>query len=353
MEQLRTAPGAEIVLAAVAGEDRVYVVGGAVRDALLGRVPKEIDLVVEGDAIAVATRAAARIEGALTVHERFGTATVAKDGFAFDIVSARTETYERPGALPTVTLGATIEQDLARRDFTVNAIAADLGTSELVAWPGAREDLKRGVLRVLHDRSFSDDPTRMLRLVRYMARLGFEPADEVDPDLLDTVTPDRIGHEVLRMLGEPPRVWHDLEYGGLAQKLFGPDYEPNATLAASLAHVSDARARLDALKFPAKEREVILAAARLHDQLDVSDADLWRRLCRERPESIRMAADGGERGAQRFLERDWKLEITGADLVQAGLSGAQVGDGLEKAMVAMINGEAPDRAAQLRAAGVF
>src|SRR3954454_1098889 len=119
MEQLRTAPGADIVLAAVAVEDGVYVVGGAVRDALLGRVPKELDLVVEGDAIALATRAAARIGGTLTIHERFGTATVRTGDVAFDVVSARTETYERPGALPTVTLGATIEQDLARRDFTV------------------------------------------------------------------------------------------------------------------------------------------------------------------------------------------------------------------------------------------
>ena len=190
----------------------------------------------------------------------------------------------------------------------------------------------------------------MLRLVRYMARLGFEPADEVDPDLLDTVTPDRSGHEVLRMLIEPPRVWRDLEYGGLAQQAVRPRLRTEGDAGREPGRVSDARARLDALKFPAKEREVIVAAARLHDQLDVSDADLWRRLRRERPESIRMAADGGERGAQRFLERDWKLEITGDDLVRAGLSGAQVGDGLEKAMVAMINGQAPDRAAQLRAA---
>ncbi len=192
----------------------------------------------------------------------------------------------------------------------------------------------------------------MLRLVRYMARLGFSAADEVDPDLLDTVTPDRSGHEVLKMLGEPPRVWHDLEYGGLAQKLFGPAYEPRPTLAASLAGVSDARARLDALKFPARERDVIVAAARLHNHLDVPDADLWRLLRRERTETIELLA-ATDPGARRFLDGDWKLAITGDDLVRAGLTGAQVGDGLEKAMVAMLNGQAPDRDAQLRAAGVF
>jgi tRNA nucleotidyltransferase (CCA-adding enzyme) len=351
MEQLRATPGAEIVLAAVAGEDRVYAVGGAVRDALLGRVPRELDLVVEGDAIALAERAAARVNGTLTVHERFGTATIRAGDHAFDLVSARTETYERPGALPTVTLGATIQEDLSRRDFTVNALAADLHADRLVEWPGARDDLENGVLRVLHPRSFEDDPTRMLRLVRYMARLGFTPADRVDPDLLDTVTPDRNGHEVLKMLDEPPRVWADLEHGGLARKLFGPHYQPEATLAASLAQVSDARERLDALKFPGKERDVIVAAARLHNHLDVSDADLWRLLRRERPETIELLERTNPR-AGRFRTFP-KLQISGTDLITAGLTGAQVGEGLEQAMVALLNGDAPDRDAQLRAAGVL
>ena len=112
-----------MVLAAVAGEPGVHVVGGAVRDALLGRVPRELDLVVEGDAMPVAQRAAERVGGTLTVHERFGTATVRTDGFAFDLASARRERYPRPGALPEVELGATIADDLARRDFTVNAMA--------------------------------------------------------------------------------------------------------------------------------------------------------------------------------------------------------------------------------------
>src|SRR5215212_9271160 len=110
------------VLDALAGATGVSVVGGAVRDALLGRVPHELDLLVEGDATAVARRVAERMGGVATVHERFGTATVRAAGHTFDLVSARTERYPRPGALPEVTLGATVEQDLARRDFSVNAI---------------------------------------------------------------------------------------------------------------------------------------------------------------------------------------------------------------------------------------
>src|SRR4051794_32995335 len=177
------APGAETALAALAGEPGVHVVGGAVRDALLGRVPRELDLVVEGDAVAVARRAAARMNGDVTVHERFGTATVRADGYEFDVAAARTETYPRPGALPDVVLGATIAQDLGRRDFTVNAMAVRLADGALTEWPGARADLEAGVLRVLHERSFADDPTRMLRLVRYPPRRGFPPPEAPPPPI--------------------------------------------------------------------------------------------------------------------------------------------------------------------------
>src|SRR4051812_5556600 len=207
MDPLRAAPGADIVLSAVEGEPGVHVVGGAVRDALGGQVPRELDLVVEGDAVAVARHAAERVGGTLTLHERFGTATVRTGDFAFDLAGARREVYERPGALPTVELGATLEEDLARRDFTVNAMAVSLADGRLTTWPGAREDLDAGRLRILHDGSFADDPTRMLRLLRYAARLEFaiEPgtAALIDPSLLHTVTGDRAGNERRLLLREP------------------------------------------------------------------------------------------------------------------------------------------------------
>ena len=178
--------------------------------ALLGRTPKELDFVVEGDAIPVARRAAERLDGALVVHERFGTATIRTATDAFDLVSARTETYERPGALPD---GA------ARRDDRAGPRAPRLhrqrdrpsaSTGREVAWPGAREDLTTGVLRVLHDRSFIDDPTRMLRLVRYRTRLGFAPdphtAALIDHALLATVSQDRINREIRLLLAESPHL---------------------------------------------------------------------------------------------------------------------------------------------------
>lgn len=304
---------------ALRDEPGVYLVGGAVRDALLGRVPREQDFVVEGDAIAVARRVASRVGGELTVHERFGTATVAgADGSSFDLTSARTERYERPGALPTVTLGATIEQDLLRRDFTINAMAVRLGDGRRVEVPTARDDLTRGLLRVLHDRSFIDDPTRMLRLVRYAARFGFAPDEHtaglIDLDLLRTVSQDRVNREIGLLLAESPGLLG--EYGPLSDV---PD---------------------------------VVAATRLHTRTDVPDADLWRLLRRERPEVIDLLAAAGNAGASRWRDdvSHRRLQISGHDLIERGLTGAQIGAGLERATVAMLQGRAPDRTSQLAAA---
>ena len=211
-------------VAALEGEDDVYVVGGAVRDLLLGRVPHELDFVVEGDALELA----GRIGGRVISHERFGTATVSLDGATFDLASARRERYERPGALPDVELGATLREDLERRDFTVNAIAMHLKDRELIWLPGAREDLEARRLRVLHDRSFIDDPTRLLRLARYAARLGFEPEERTDRlaaeavagGAVDTITGSRMGAELRLLLQEPqPAALLALERHGLGRAL--------------------------------------------------------------------------------------------------------------------------------------
>jgi tRNA nucleotidyltransferase (CCA-adding enzyme) len=372
MDPLRAAPGADIVLTAVAGEPGVYVVGGAVRDALRGQVPRELDLVVEGDAVAVARRAAERVGGTLTVHDRFGTATVTTGDFAFDLAGARRETYERPGALPTVELGATIADDLARRDFTVNAMAVSLSDGELTFWPGAREDLDAGVLRVLHERSFVDDPTRMLRLIRYAARLSFapDPATEalIDPALFATVTGDRLGSELRLLLYEPPDALHALGRHGLGRALLGegfavtwlaerPGPGPLALAACCIAIPRKAlAARLDHLGFGRQDRDVVVAAAdgfeRLHGTLDGSDSDVWRLLRRERVETVQLLAAAGDAGAQRWLDRirHRKLAISGDDLIAAGLTGPAVGEGLAKATVAMLDGRAPDRESQLQVA---
>ena len=355
LERLQLAPGAEIVLGAVGDEPGVHVVGGAVRDVLLGRSPHELDLVVEGDAVLVAQRAARRLGGRLTVHDRFGTATVSSDGFAFDLAGARRERYPRPGALPEVTLGAALREDLARRDFTVNAMAVRLTDGAMTSWPDAEDDLRAGLLRVLHERSFIDDPTRILRLLRYSARLEFEPEPEtdalIDPALCATVSGDRLGRELRLLLDEPhPAV--QLARHDIGKALLGPgfapvdiDASPLAKLAACCTAIPDLAQRLDDLGFTAHDRKIVVAAARAPAVPD-SDADLWRAFRRLPPEAAEVA------GARRWLDdvRHRTLSITGDDLVAAGLSGAAVGKALERATVAMLDGSAPDRESQLAVA---
>ena len=221
VERLRELPGAGELFDAVAGVPGVWAVGGAVRDTLLGRDPRDLDLVVEGDAAAVARL----LEDTPLVHDRFGTATV---NATINVAAARRERYERPGALPEVELGAPIAEDLARRDFTVNAIAVRLADGKLEAFPGGLEDLSARRLRVLHDRSFLDDPTRLLRLIRYAARLRFQIEQEtraaafaaVEGGALATVTPARLGAELRLLAGEPmPGAACGLEAFGLGAEL--------------------------------------------------------------------------------------------------------------------------------------
>ena len=370
-EILRQAPGAEAALEALEGEDGLYVVGGAVRDALRGEVPRELDFVVEGHAEAVARRAAHRLGGEVVVHDRFGTATVRAPGAVFDVVSARSETYAAPGALPDVRTGATLAEDLQRRDFTVNTFALPLAGGDLAFVAGAREDLDARVLRVLHDRSFVDDPTRALRLARYAARLGFEPdphTDELAAAVeLDTVSPGRLGAELRLLLREPqPAALLALERHGIGARLL-PGFEvdpgrvraalalcdsPLVALAVCLPPSPELEPRLDAMEFDAHARRTIVTAAGAEIPAATDDAGLWRALRRLPPEAVAVAgARGDAHAARRWLSevRHRRLEVTGDDFVAAGLSGPAVGAALETAQVAMLEGRAPGRDEQLAA----
>jgi tRNA nucleotidyltransferase (CCA-adding enzyme) len=380
---LIAALGPHPALRALADEPGVHVVGGAVRDALLGRAPHELDLVVEGDAAAVAARAAEVLGGRVVAHERFGTATVQAPEATFDLASARTERYPRPGALPEVTPGATVREDLARRDLTVNAIAVALADGTLTAWPGALEDLDAGVLRVLHDRSFADDPTRMLRLARYAGRLGFAPDPATDVMLAaavadgaaGTVSGERLGEELRLLAAEPqPAALAALERHGLGAAVLHPAFHVKRSLVARAAALTPAGARadlaalaatlrdvprdelaaaLERLAFPAGERDLVLAAATAPALAAASDETLWDALRRAAPETVAVAgAAGDEAAARRWLDdlRARRLAISGDDLVAAGLQGPAVGAGLEAAMRAHLRGEAPDRERQLAAA---
>jgi len=215
----------------IAAEQRtaIYVVGGFVRDLLLERPSLDYDLVVEGDATAIAHALGRRFGGRVTTHARFGTAKwlisqvcddlAAKLGYAnskgdlpdfLDLISARTEFYAHPTALPTVERGS-IKLDLHRRDFTINTLAMRLDGKhygELHDYWGGLNDLKEELVRVLHSLSFVDDPTRMLRAVRFEQRFGFRIEERTLQllhealTLLGRMTGERIRHELDHILDE-------------------------------------------------------------------------------------------------------------------------------------------------------
>src|SRR3954454_2682802 len=192
-----------------AAEDMpAYLVGGGVRDLLLGLDRVDLDVAVEAPADDVAALAR-RIDPEARVHDRFGTATVGVGETEVDLAATRAESYEHPGALPSVR-PAGIADDLARRDFTVNAMALPLAgeaEAELMDPHGGLGDLHDRILRALHDRSFADDPTRALRAARYAARLGLRIDEGTEGWLRDadlsTVSAERVEAELRRLATEP------------------------------------------------------------------------------------------------------------------------------------------------------
>ena len=220
----------------------VYLVGGPLRDLLLDQPSLDLDIAVEGDAPALARqlaeslsredkagsahpealvgRAGTTSEPRVVTHPAFLTATVRIPNFHLDLVTARSETYARPGALPNVT-PATIEDDLRRRDFTINALALRLNSprrGEILDPAGGRADLEARVIRVLHKRSFEDDATRILRAVRYASRFGFNVEPQTlrwlkrDLRYLRTISGTRLHHEFSRIFAEsaPEEILHRL-----------------------------------------------------------------------------------------------------------------------------------------------
>jgi tRNA nucleotidyltransferase (CCA-adding enzyme) len=421
LEGLRELPGgAQLQRAAEARSGEVALIGGAVRDLLLERTPRELDVVVVDDAADFARTLAdelGTIAGEspkerfeMTLHERFRTALVRWNGGQIDVATRRSERYPAPGSLPEVDAG-TIASDLDRRDFTINTLSVALNGArrgELTGARNAREDLDAGVLRVLHDESFRDDPTRLMRIARYRARLGFsiEPhtaqlaGEAIEEGALQTVSPARIGAELRLTLAEPDPVTtlESLEQLGvlsalheaieldapLARAALGelpgpPDGRPDVLLLASLlrpGHAFDStdyqtrlRTLLDGWEFPGAEREhtvrSAILASRIAERLRQADApsQIYEVAHGEPLEAVALAgaiaaAVGHEEAAnaaRRWLSelRDVGLRITGADLLQAGIApGPEIGRHLRRALMRKLDGEIAGETAdaELRAA---
>ena len=188
----------------------LYLVGGVVRDLLLGEGNLDLDLVVEGDAINLAHQLANIISGKITTHNRFKTAKLQWRKWSIDLTTARSETYDKPGALPRIKPGS-LADDLFRRDFTINTMAIRLNPAQfgkLIDRYGGRDDLEHRLIRILHEKSFTDDATRIWRGLRYEQRLDFHLEPDTlrllkrDIPMLDTISGDRIRYELEMVLRE-------------------------------------------------------------------------------------------------------------------------------------------------------
>jgi len=372
----------------------LYLVGGAIRDLLRGDANiTDIDLAADGDAAAVAQRLRGRLGGGarVTVHAAFGTSTVRWEDMRVDIARTRSESYARPGALPTVE-PAGIEADLLRRDFTVNAIGLRLGDGDSLLDPaGGRGDLERGAIRILHAGSFRDDPTRVFRAVRYAARLGFELEPEtaelaavaVRDGLVGHLSGSRVRAELATLLCEPTApdavrrlealggcraVWPGLDCGPDARELLraverlrqhhAPRTPPwRAALVVLARHLPDADLPMLAHRLVLRRRDAATLRAAVSAPFPREGASpaAVAEIYASRPvEAALLAAASGSAGATVYLEhlRGVRLAIDGGVLrEELGLEQSpRVGEVLRELLRRKRNGELDGREDELAAA---
>jgi tRNA nucleotidyltransferase (CCA-adding enzyme) len=392
-ERIRALPGMDRLLPALEGLPPTYLVGGAVRDLLLEARGIDIDLAVEGDARAVARELSARLGGQCAAHERFGTATVRADILHVDLATTRTERYPKPGALPEVE-PAPIVEDLVRRDFTINAMAVALSGDELghlLDPHGGLADLDARQIRILHDRSFVDDPTRLMRAVRYEARFGFAmdsdteaiARDAIAAETLKTVSGVRIRDELLRLLAEVEvaagverladleldRALHpalradaDLVAGAaLAAGETGADRVLAALAALVQPAAWELQDWLDGLQLARDQRDSVLRAARIAESLVAPlrrkprHSVLYDLLVYEPPEALALAlALGAPPEPVLHFARDLRevqLEITGEELIAAGIpESPAIGRALAETLRQKLDGRVSGREEELETA---
>jgi tRNA nucleotidyltransferase (CCA-adding enzyme) len=383
-----TEPSVASVAEALEGVDEgVWLVGGAVRDLLLGRSPAEVDLVVERGIDAIVDRLHEVLGGTVEFHDRFGTAAIAGNFVTVDVASSRSEIYSQPGALPTVS-PATLREDLNRRDFTINAIAVGLSAStrgETVSHPLAFADLESGALRVLHAKSFEDDPTRLWRMARYAGRLGLMSEPDtlawahraVAEGALATISGARLGAEILRCVSdkEPHEVIRQCEQLGLFGAV-GLRANPSAV-------IEDAQSLLDSDHDVALLRVIGLFAGVGSSQQLANELEIGSRLAAAASEGERIAelvehlqaapslsalhlaarrasreavavagTSGAHRAALRWFEKveGRTLPFGGEALVGEGISGPAVAKGLDEAFALMLDMEESDDAVLLEVA---
>jgi len=353
---------------------RPFLVGGPVRDLLLHRGVIDIDLALEAGASELARALAKRIDGRVRSFPQFLTYKVtAPDWPEIDIATARKERYRNPGALPTVTAGR-LKDDLLRRDFSINAIALDVTSGELHDPAGGEGDLRDGVIRVLHDESFLDDPTRIFRAIRLARRLGFTIEAHTEELMraaiaggaLRTVSKERLWRELFLAMEEndAAAVLAALAASGALEALFGPratqrfcldvvqrqlreggaDLDREVMYTAALLRGNASPLDLEGSGFSQKRARNVVQIAnelpRFSDALAeaTSDRQRFRILRRASPEMLSVVAATLPEPVARFHEfRRFELPLRGNDLEVPG--GPHIARALERTREAVFTGE--------------
>jgi tRNA nucleotidyltransferase (CCA-adding enzyme) len=370
-----------------------YIVGGTVRDALLGLPAADLDVTVVSPPDDFLNRAAKILDAQVVMVSHFGTAKLELQGVSFDLVMARSERYRSPGALPDVSPG-TLDDDLARRDFTINSMAASLDAStwgDLVDLHEGLGDLEKGLVRTLHCESFQDDATRILRAARYASRFDFRMADvtgaEIDQSIgyLNSISIERFKHEMDRVLVEPNvsgavellSHWNVLATQGgefdfdesgwnLLDRIY-PFGSPKRRIAGwGLLSLGHATLRSNEIanrwKLDTEARDVSVDALRLRDLLRVSNIEelhpSGRVAALERfnieavgVNSISMSEGAGKHALDDYLNelRLIRPALNGRDILALGVpQGPRVGDALQLLKNARLDSEVHSRADEIQ-----
>lgn len=315
---------------------KLFYIGGVVRDELLGRASFDVDIVYEGNAI----EHCSGFGKVVRVNPDFGTVRVKIGAEEIDFASTRSETYPRPGHLPVVDkIGCPLKDDVFRRDFTLNALAKSVMTAEIIDYTGGLEDLKAGVLRVLHDRSFIDDPTRIIRALKFSVRFGFkleEHTRKLQEEYLQNINYDmcykRIKKELMETFNLNSQEAFERFYDEGIYKLVSPrGIVRPAVNVPEIVNIVGVRnpwivyvgvLDLSILELTKIEQRILKDFMELRGQKFENDFEIYKAFSSVAPETVAMYGVWVDKApVSRYVAtlKDIKISITGEDLLALGI----------------------------------
>lgn len=321
---------------------KLFLIGGVVRDEILGRESFDVDITYVGNAI----KDCADMGEVIRTNPDFGTIRVKINGAEVDIASTRSEIYPKAGHLPVVDkIGCSLKDDVLRRDFTINSLAKSIKTGEIIDYTGGLDDLKNGILRVLHDKSFIDDPTRILRLLKFSLRFGFHSdthTRQLMENYLNNVNYDmcyaRIKKELKETFSLNTAQGFDRFFDEKIYKLLTPEEQTkpeinphkiiefmqskgivfNNLWLAYVGVITD----LERLDFTREEKKILEDFNRLKSVKLATNLEIYKNFSRLLPETlVLLAVFGGKNTVEHYINdlKNIKLEITGDDVLSLGV----------------------------------